>query len=195
MTLFSTLHVPAPALADFAVHAGPAIFEELAGDEAARESLLDAAFGPARFLKTCERLREGRLPAAGLALSVKDEGRLIGTVRLWHVAAGGVDALMLGPLAVDPAYRSQGLGQRLMAEALGRARDYGHGAVILVGDAPFYAPFGFTRRLTLGLEMPGFVEEERFLGLELVDGALSQARGLVRATGEFAPQDARRLAA
>ena len=195
MTLVSMFHAPAPALFAFAAQPGPAVFEEASADEGAREALLDAAFGPARFLKTCERLREGRLPADGLALAMKDGGRLVGTVRLWHVEAGGVPALMLGPLAVDRAWRSQGLGARLMAEALERARELGHGAVILVGDAPFYAPFGFSRRATLGLQMPGPVEEERFLGLELVGGALAEARGLVRPTGAFAPVEAALLAA
>ena len=196
MTFIPSFFAPeAPRLADLALQNGLAVFEEADHDAPEREALLDAAFGPARFLKTCERLREGRLPAEGLALVMKDEGRLVGTVRLWHVDAGGVPALMLGPLAVDSAYRSRGLGQRLMEEALGRARDFGHRAVMLVGDAPFYAPFGFSRRLTLGLEMPGPVEDERFLGLELEPGAFSAAQGLVRATGVFAPPPAGLLAA
>ena len=87
------------------------IREETLRDIDAREALLDACFGPARFQKTCERLREGRLPARGLALVAEQDGALIGTVRLWHVSAGpGRPALLLGPLAVDPARRSLGLG-------------------------------------------------------------------------------------
>lgn len=164
------------------------IREEVAADIGARDSLLDEAFGPARFLKTCERLREGRLPA--LALVAEDpEGRIVGTVRLWHVSAGpGRPALMLGPLAMAGTVRNQGLGGRLMRAALTRAALMGHRAVLLVGDAPYYERFGFSAALTGALWMPGPVERERFLGLDLREGALAGARGLVSPTGDLAPK-------
>jgi predicted N-acetyltransferase YhbS len=165
---------------------GVTIRLETETDVAAREALLDAAFGPARFLKTCERLREGRLPA--LALVAERDGRLVGTVRLWNVAVGpGRAALVLGPLAVDANLRSEGVGAKLMRAALGLARMAGHGAVLLVGDAPYYERFGFSAALTQTLWMPGPVERERFLALELVPGALDGARGMVSPTGEHAP--------
>lgn len=86
---------------------------ETAADVFAREALLDRVFGANRFWKSSERIREGRLPADGLSLVAHDEaGSLAGTVRLWHVAAGhtGADALLLGPLAVDPAQQGAGIG-------------------------------------------------------------------------------------
>ena len=164
------------------------IRDEAPGDFGAREALLDRAFGPGRFLKTSERLREGRLPADGLALSATDDGRLLGTVRLWHINAGAAGAaLLLGPLAVDPASHGLGLGSRLMRRALNRAASLGHRAVILVGDEPYYARFGFTAAAALGLAMPGPFERHRLLGLELEPGALIGARGLISATGAFDP--------
>jgi predicted N-acetyltransferase YhbS len=92
---------------------------------------------------------------------------------------------MLGPLAIAKPYRSRGFGRRLMAEALFRAFVAGHRAVLLVGDAPYYEAFGFSRRVTRGLVLPGPVDEARFLGLELAAGALQGAKGLVRATGRL----------
>jgi predicted N-acetyltransferase YhbS len=164
------------------------IRDERTTDGAARERLLDTCFGEARFTKTCERLREGRLPAEGLALAAVEDGRLVGTVRLWHVSAGpGRPALMLGPIAVAPGLQGAGLGGRLMREALARAADLGHRAVILVGDAPYYARFGFSAAATGALWLPGPFERERFLGLDLVPGALAGAAGLVQATGRRAP--------
>ena len=162
-----------------------ALSDERPSDVVARERLLDAAFGDDRFAKTCERLREGRRPADRLALVAHDRaGRLIGTVRLWHVEAGTAGAsLMLGPIAVDAAARSLGLGAALMRAAIGRARRDGHRSIVLVGDAPYYARFGFDPALTLGLDLPGPVDRARFLGLNLVDGALAGAAGLVVATG------------
>ena len=161
--------------------------DERATDVAARERLLDAAFGASRFAKTSERLREGRLPADGLALTAEaPDGRLLGTVRLWHVDLGTAGAgLMLGPIAVAPEARSLGVGAALMGVAMERARRFGHRAIVLVGDAPYYARFGFSAGSTLGLELPGPVDRARFLALELVDGALAGAEGMVTATGAF----------
>jgi predicted N-acetyltransferase YhbS len=160
------------------------IREETFRDVEARETLLDACFGEARFQKTCERLREGRVPADGMSLVIERDGAIIGTVRLWHVSAGpNRPALMLGPVAVDPSCQGLGLGAKLMREALKRAEAQGHKAVLLVGDAPYYERFGFSIRSTQSLWMPGPYERDRFLALELQAGALEGARGLVSATG------------
>lgn len=158
------------------------IVEETLADRAAREALLDEAFGEARFAKTCERLREGCAPAQGLSLVARDGDKLVGTIRLWNIVAdSGCAALLLGPVAVAQSHQSLGIGAALVREALRRARMRGHQAVVLVGDAPYYERFGFTRAHTLALDMPGPVEAERFLGLELVEGALAGAHGMLRA--------------
>jgi predicted N-acetyltransferase YhbS len=169
---------------DCAVHFSPVtVHAETRFDISARERLLDAAFGPARFAKTCERLRAGRLPAEGLAFTARADGKLIGTIRLWDIVAGGVPALLLGPLAVDAAHEGRGIGTLLMRHALAEAARRGHKAVILVGDAPYYARFGFSRAATENLLLPGPVNLARFLGLELVPDALAGAHGLVIPAG------------
>src|SRR6202022_3543771 len=94
------------------------IRSERASDVVAREALLDACFGGNRHTRTCQRLRDGRAPAEGLALSVVRQGPLVGTVRLWHASARGKPALMLGPLAVDETCRKLGVGAALMDHAL-----------------------------------------------------------------------------
>src|SRR5579872_3263432 len=132
-----------------------AIRAEKASDVVAREALLDACFGENRSLRTCERLRDGRAPAEGLSFSAMAEGRLMGTLRLWHVSAGAIPALMLGPLAVEASSRKLGAGAALMDHALAAATARGHRAVILLGDAPYYARFGFTAEKTAGLSLPG----------------------------------------
>jgi predicted N-acetyltransferase YhbS len=171
------------------------IVGESPADEAARERLLDDCFGPSRFLKTCERLREGRAPAEGLAFVARDDGALIGTLRLWNIVMGaGRPALLLGPLAVAAEARALGLGGAMIRLALDRARALGHKAVILVGDEPYYRRFGFERRFVERLTMPGPVERARFLGLELVEGALVDATGRVRAAPTAADGALRRAA-
>jgi predicted N-acetyltransferase YhbS len=161
---------------------------ERASDVAAREALLDACFGANRAARTCQRLRDGRAPAEGLALSVVRRGRLVGSVRLWHVSAGGKPALMLGPIAVDASCRGLGIGAALMRCALAEAKARGHGAVLLLGDAAYYARFGFSALKTADLSLPGPFERERLLGLELYDGALDRAAGMIAATGAMAPE-------
>jgi len=166
------------------------ILQETHADIGAREALLDAAFGhEERLAKTCERLREERLPAQGLAFVARDGDVLIGTLRLWEVTAGPrCPSLMLGPLAVDSGYRSQGIGGQLMAVALAAAASASHGSVLLVGDAPYYARFGFDAGLTGRLWLPGPYDRARFLGLELREGTLAGAAGLVSATGRPEPR-------
>jgi len=164
------------------------IREEKLADIAAREILLDKAYGATRFTKTSERLREGRLPADGLSLIAMDRGLLVGTIRLWNVSAGpGRAALLLGPLAVHPGHRNRGIGTALVRRAIARAR-LTHGAIILVGDASYYGRFGFSAAATGELWMPGRYDRDRLLALELRPAALTGARGLIGATGNAVPK-------
>ncbi|MDR7034670.1 N-acetyltransferase [Mesorhizobium sp. BE184] len=174
------------------------ITAETAGDVPAREALLDRAMGPGRKRKSSEKLRRGRRPAEGLAFAVKEEtGLLVGTVRLWNVSLGegGSEALLLGPLAVDPSLKNAGLGSALMRHAIQEAARLGHRAILLVGDAPYYARFGFSADKTGQLSMPGPYERHRFLALELVDGALDGEHGTLRPTGRKAKAERLSLAA
>ncbi len=161
-----------------------AIVAEAAGEVAARDALLDRAMGPRWRKKSSEKLRRGRLPAEGLAFVARDAaGNVVGTVRLWDVRAGGKAALLLGPLAVDPDVKSGGIGSALMRHAIDAAKRLGHGAILLVGDAAYYARFGFSDEKTGKLAMPGPYERSRFLALELAQGALDGASGTLVAAG------------
>ena len=165
------------------------IRNETLNDIEAREALLDRAFGDARFAKAAERLREGRLPAEGLSLIAEDNNCVVGTVRLWHVVAGPArPALLLGPLAVDDAWRGLGIGADLMRRATEAALELGHSAILLVGDAPYYARFGYSAQKTGSLWMPGPYERDRLLGVELAPGALEGAHGLIGASGQREPK-------
>ena len=152
------------------------------------ESLLDRAFGPTRHLKTAQRLRDGRLPAEGLAFIAHDGAEILGTISFWHVRIGhSADALLLGPMAVEPALRGQGIGIALINHGLEQAKALGHRAVILVGDEPYYRRFGFAADKTQAISLPGPVDRERFLATELGSSTLTAASGLVRPTGLLVP--------
>jgi len=154
---------------------------EKSSDAATREALLDAAYGPARFDKPSERLRSGRAPARGLCFVAVENGHVIGTVRLWEVSAGpACAALLLGPLAVDPARRRRGIGSALVRHALRAAAKGGHRAVLLAGDPAYYSRFGFSAEPTGTLWLPGLADKTRLLGRELTAGALDGVRGAIR---------------
>ena len=162
---------------------------ERSTDIAARERVLDTAYGPARFAKTSERLRENRLPAERLALVAVERGCVVGTVRLWNVAIGsGHTALLLGPLAVACGAQNRGVGRKLMTRALREARRLGHEIVLLVGDQNYYGRFGFSAASTGKLRLPGPYEPARLLGLELAARALDGAAGVIRAAGDRVPR-------
>ncbi|RDJ08800.1 GNAT family N-acetyltransferase [Rhizobium grahamii] len=173
----------------------PSVFTidaENPGDVVARENLLDRAMGPNRRKKSSEKIRRGRVPAEGLALVARDRaGHVIGTVRLWNVEAGvnadatAINALLLGPLAVDSSFEGKGVGSALMRAAILEAKNRGHGAILLVGDAPYYERFGFFAEKVQHLVMPGPFERSRFLALELIEGWLDGAAGMIVPSGRM----------
>lgn len=169
------------------------ILHERPDDAALIDALLDSAFGPGRTAKTVYKLREGVPHDPALAFVALEDGQLRGSIRYWPILLGEarVPSVMLGPLAVDPAYKGQGYGKALMRHSLAQAASLGHRSVILVGDPEYYNPFGFTREKTLGLKLPGPVDERRFLGLELVPGALEGVSGMIHPTLPTAPQAGR----
>lgn len=175
------LFAPAPAYV---------IDRETPADVVAREALLDKVMGADRRTKSSEKIRQGRVPAEGLALVARDRaGHVIGTVRLWNVQAGvdrdgnAIDALLLGPLAVDCTQEGKGIGSALMRAALMESKKRDHGAVLLVGDAGYYERFGFFADKARHLVMPGPFDRGRFLALELRDGWLGGAAGMIVPTG------------
>lgn len=153
---------------------------EQPGDAPAIDALLDHAFGPGRHVLTAYRLREGSRPVGALGIVGEKDGRFLGTVRFWPIVIGGTcQALLLGPLAIDPSIRNQGCGLGLMRRGIERAAAAGHRLIILVGDPPYYARVGFKPVEKDRLTLPGPVDPSRILALELVPGALGEASGIV----------------
>jgi predicted N-acetyltransferase YhbS len=158
------------------------ISQEAAGDASILSRLSAEAFGPGRFARTAYRVREGVAPVAGLSLAASLDGRIVGGVRFTAVAIGREDkALLLGPLVVDPVHKGNGFGVALVREGLARARAAGFRLVVLVGDMQYYGRFGFNPVPSGQIRLPGPVDPNRLLALELVPGALANATGLMEA--------------
>lgn len=163
------------------------IVVETSAHEAAVEKMVAEAFGPDRFAKTVYRLRDGVAPIPSLSLIMLDGEEVVGTLRFWPISIGGTTpALLLGPLVAAIDRQGQGIGSRLMEEGLARAEADGHQIVVLVGDEPYYARFGFTRALARRLKLPGWVDRKRFLTRELVAGAMRGVGGMIGRPDETA---------
>jgi len=148
-------------------------------DLPAVDKLDERAFGPGRFARTAYRLREGAAPDFALSFAARVGTFLVGANRMTPIRCGEVDGLLLGPLTVDPSFRSRGIGAALAKKSLEAAAASKAGFVLLVGDAPYYQRLGFTPAPPGRLAMPGPVDPRRLLWRELKEGALDRARGAV----------------
>jgi|SRR5262252_9507239 len=157
----------------------PPLVAERPQDAPAVERLILRAFGPGRFAKAAERLREGRAPLLDLSFVAWEDGEIVGCVRQWPVTIGARPAILLGPFAVDPDFRSQGLGAALIVRACEAATAAGHALIVLVGDMPYFGPLGFAAAPKV--TMPGPVNAERVLVRALASGADSNLAGPVAA--------------
>jgi len=146
-------------------------------DNEAIEALGARAFGPGRFSRAAFRLREGMHKDHSMCYVAEMNGDITGSNRLTPILIGRQDALMLGPLMVEPTFRNLGIGKELMNRALYDAAQAGHRYVVLVGDYAYYKDFGFCRIPRGRITFPGPADPDRILGLELVPGAAGEFQG------------------
>lgn len=150
---------PAPALV---------LHSERPQDGPLVDALVDRAFGPGRFTKASERVREFATFAPELSMcawtpDAKKGERLLGCARMWRVRVGGAPVTFLGPFAVEQGERNAGFGARLIERACEAARAAGESHVVLVGDEPYFSRVGFSRAGGRQVVMPGPVDQRRVL--------------------------------
>ena len=156
------------------------ILPEQPADAESVERLIARAFGPGRYAKTAERLREGRQPCMDLSFVAWRGDQPLGCVRLWPIEVADTSALLLGPFAVDDKARGQGLGRALIETACEAARQAGHDFVLLGGDEAYFGPLGFSALLGRRVVMPGPVDQARVLARALTPSAASGFAGVAR---------------
>ncbi|HTR12150.1 MAG TPA: N-acetyltransferase [Roseiarcus sp.] len=157
------------------------IESETPDDAEAIHHLNERVFGPGRFARTAYRVREAADPDPSLSFVARVGTLLVGAVSMTPIVIGGASALLLGPLIVEPVFRSQGIGEALVNQSLEAAKAKGWKLVILVGDEPYYARMGFKRAPRGQISLPGPLDPDRLLYCELEPGALASAQGQVRA--------------
>lgn len=157
-----------------------AIQPEALSDALAIERLHERTFGPGRYARSAYRIREGRGHLLDLSFTARIGTLMVGSIRLTPICIGETPALLLGPLTVEPPFRSRGVGSMLMARSLKDAKAKGHRLVLLVGDEPYYGKAGFKRIPKGQVKMPGPVNPARLLVNELVPGAFDGVAGMIR---------------
>ncbi|MCX5515606.1 GNAT family N-acetyltransferase [Kaistia algarum] len=155
------------------------VLAEQAADDPAIEALHETAFGPGRFARAASILREGVPHDPELSFVAKSGLDLVGSVRLTPIRIGAKPALLLGPLAVVNSWKGRGAGKSLMRTALAAATEAGHQLVLLVGDEPYYGPFGFQRVAPYQVTLPAPADPARILVCPLVQGAMEGLGGVV----------------
>ena len=143
------------------------------------EALFDLCFAPGREALSSYRLRENSKPISELCMVARDKEQILaGAVRYWPVKIQEHEALLLGPIAVHPTRQGEGLGSLLIKDSLVSAKELDYSRVILIGDFPYYGRLGFKK--LINIRMPEPTNPDRILGIELVIGAWSIPRGLVK---------------
>lgn len=143
--------------------------QEQLQDSADVEALLDAAFGPERAEKSSHTLRENSPAIPYLSRVARVDGTVAATVRFTPVNivdrlfGRGLNALLLGPLAVSPDCQGLGLGSAMMNHALELVDTSGYETIILVGDLAYYERFGFASCMPRLVTMPGGRDAHRLL--------------------------------
>ncbi|HEY8336526.1 MAG TPA: N-acetyltransferase [Tardiphaga sp.] len=156
------------------------ILAETANDAQIIERLHARTFGPGRYVLSAYRLREHVDHLLDLSFTARIGTLLVGSVRQLPICIGDTPALLLGPLTVEPPFRSRGVGRALLDRAINEARKAGHRLIVLVGDEPYYSRVGFRSIPQGSVTMPGPVDQRRLLVLELVEGAAAGIAGKVR---------------
>lgn len=178
MTSFTFAPGPDAAISQDA-HGALAFAFERPQDSLSVDALVDRAFGPGRYAKTAERIRERARLRYDLSICAWSGETLVGAVRQWSILVGETPAAFLGPIAVDTGERHRGLGAGLMRRAISASESAGERLILLVGDMPFFQQFGFEIVPPGCVRLPGPVDPRRLLWLPLRDQGLDGVCGSV----------------
>lgn len=149
---------------------------ERSQDRSAVDALFDGAFGPGRFAKTAERVRERTPEAPDLCVVAVEGDRIVGAARQHGVRVGDSHGAFLGPFAVAADRRGLKIGPRMIEAASAAARGAGLEFLLLVGAESYFAPFGFAPVATGSVELGGPIDPRRLLALPLRTPLVLQGR-------------------
>ncbi|MEM7300797.1 MAG: N-acetyltransferase [Pseudomonadota bacterium] len=154
------------------------------GDQPKLDQLTETIFGPGIKTRAAHVLRGATPHEPELSFVAEHEDQMIGSVRQTVFLVGETRALLLGPLGVLADFKNSGIGRSLMTASMEaaamRARALNAPATILVGDEPYYKPFGFERVPFGSIKMPLPVDPGRILICRHHDDAPKLIAGVAR---------------
>jgi putative acetyltransferase len=165
------------------------IRREYMGDQRDVKAVNDLAFGQPQEGMMVEALRGNPRFVPELSLVAVDGGSVFGHVLLFPIdiitRGGRVASLSLAPLAVHPDLQGMGVGGRLVTEGMRAAEAEGFESIIVMGHPAYYPRFGFSPASRWGIEPPLEAPDEAFMALELIEGCLEGAAGVVEYPHEY----------
>lgn len=163
---------------------------EIPFDYPAITEVNDLAFGQPAEGKLVENLRKNPKFVPELSLVAEADGKIVGHILLFPIiirSATGEEkeTISLAPVAVRPDFQKKGIGEELIKEGLKSSRQFGYDSVIVLGHPEYYPKFGFKKAGSWGIKDPFGAPAEAFMALELKEGALKGAGGVVEYPEEF----------
>jgi len=149
---------------------------ETSSDQAEIKRLLELGFPAGHSRRNIWTLRQGA-PLAELCLVAEDDarpGHLLGSIRYWPITITGFPSVLLGPLAVDPELRGQGIGRQLVRESLALAEKGPWRWCFVSGERDYYPRLGFSKLAASDVDLPAPIEEERLHLISVSGDSLSE---------------------
>lgn len=172
------------------------IRQEQIEDYATTEKVVETAFkgmelSDEKEHKLVARIRRAKvfIPELSLIAVHEDTKEIIGHILLSKIKIvnqeHAVESLALAPVSVLPDYQKEGIGKRLMHEALNKAKELGYKSIVVMGHPEYYPKFGFKRASFWDIKAPFEVPDEAFMALELEQHALDNVSGVVEYPSVF----------
>jgi putative acetyltransferase len=163
---------------------------ETPSDYPAITEVNDLAFGQPAEGKLVEDLRKNPKFVTELSLVAEANGEIVGHILFFPIVIRSEEGkeketISLAPLAVRPEFQKKGIGGKLIREGLKVCRQLGYDSVIVFGHPEYYPKFGFKQAGTWGIKDTFGAPAEAFMALELKEGVLEGASGVVELPEEF----------
>ncbi|KAA0760506.1 GNAT family N-acetyltransferase [Bacillus sp. SH5-2] len=157
-------------------------------EEVVRQAFLNEEFSDKKEHELVKRIRECDAFVPELSIVAVDE-EIVGHIMLSKITIekGGtsVISLALAPVSVIPSYQKKGIGGKLIAYALEKAKELGYGSVVVLGHPEYCPKFGFKKASEWNIKAPFEVPDEVFMAMEIRENALEGVGGIVQYSSAF----------
>lgn len=158
-------------------------------EEVVQQAFLHEEFSDKKEHELVKRIRECDAFIPELSIVAVDE-KIVGHIMLSKITieqgATSVESLALAPVSVARSHQKKGIGGKLIAYALEKAKELGYGSVVVLGHPEYYPKFGFKKASEWNIKAPFEVPDEVFMVMELTENSLEGVEGIVQYSSAFA---------